>query len=164
MNFIRKYLLDKKNIHIILTLQVPKADINISEFKGFKIVNCSDILEKYNYRSSVDSDQKKLEYLSEKIIHSEDHILICNTGLSIPEFDTLSEMLKPHQLTINKILIPNESKRKKKLAEGQKAYRDHSRWLHFYPGEIEDIYKAFEAEIQTLKTRYENTGTKILEV
>ncbi len=73
-------------------------------------------------------------------------------------------MLKPHQLTVNKILVPNESKRNKKLADGQKAYRDHSRWLHFYPGEIEDIYKEFEAEIKTLKARYENTETQILEI
>lgn len=164
MNFIKKYLSEKKNINVILTLQVPKADIDPSEFKDFTIVNCYEMLERYNYRPSADPRRKKLEYISEEIIHSENHILICNTGLEIPEFDTIAEMLKPHQLTINKILIPNESKRNKKLADGQKAYRDHSRWLHFYPGEIEDIYKEFEAEIKTLKARYENTETQILEI
>ncbi|MBP2616856.1 hypothetical protein [Chryseobacterium jejuense] len=120
--------------------------------------------EKYEYHSSKEYQLKKLEYISDEIMNSEYNILICNTGLSITDFDTLSEMLKLHELAINKILIPNESKRNKKLADGQEAYRNHSRWLHFYPGEIEDIYNEFEAEIKSLKTRCENTETKILEI
>ncbi|SDJ57645.1 hypothetical protein SAMN05421542_3863 [Chryseobacterium jejuense] len=120
--------------------------------------------EKYEYHSSKEYQLKKLEYISDEIMNSEGNILICNTGLSITDFDTLSEMLKLHELAINKILIPNESKRNKKLADGQEAYRNHSRWLHFYPGEIEDIYNEFEAEIKSLKTRCENTETKILEI
>ncbi|ROS11413.1 hypothetical protein EDF65_3825 [Chryseobacterium nakagawai] len=162
--FKKKENLLKKKITVILTLQVSKQDINISEFAGFKIVSCHDILQKFNYRSSIESHEKKLKYISEEIIHSKDDILICDLKVSITSFDTLTEMLKPHQLTINKILVPNESKRNKKLAEGQEAYRNHSRWLHFYPGEIEDIYREFEAKIKSLKTRYENTETEILEI
>ncbi|KPE51892.1 hypothetical protein AOB46_06605 [Chryseobacterium indologenes] len=157
-----KYI--KNRINVILTLQISEPDLNTSEFAGFKIVNCYELLEKYNYCSSQDSHLKKLEYISEEIINSEDPILICNTGLSTMDFDIISGILRPHQLIINKILIPTLSKRNRKLAEGQEAYRNHSRWLHFYPGEIEDIYNNFEEEIKDLKTRYENTGTEIQEI
>ncbi|MFZ4930380.1 hypothetical protein [Chryseobacterium sp. Mn2064] len=164
MNFIKNGAGLKRKINVILTLQVSESDINTSEYKGFRILSCYDMLEKYDYRSSTDSNQKKLEYMLEEIIHSEYHILICNTHLDVVDFDTLSEMLMPHELIIDEILVPNESKRNKKLADGQEAYRNHSRWLHFYPGEIEDIYERFEAEIKSLKTRYKNTETKIQEV
>ena len=61
MNFIKKYLSEKKNINVILTLQVPKADIDPSEFKDFTIVNCYEMLEKYNYHPPADPRRKKLE-------------------------------------------------------------------------------------------------------
>ncbi len=165
MNFIKKYLFtSQKKISIILTLQISESDLDNSEYVNFKIVNCFDMPERYEYHSSKEYHLKKLEFIYDEIMNSEDHILICNTGLSITDFGTLIEILKQHQLTINKILVPNESKRNKKLAEGQEAYRNHSRWLHFYPGEIEDIYNEFEMEIKSLKARCENTETKILEI
>lgn len=165
MNFIKKYFSkSKKKISVILTLEVSSSDVNTPEFADFKIVSCYDILEKYNYHPSMDPYARKLDCICEEIIRSEDPILICNTGLSVPDIDALSEMLNPHELSIDKILIPNESKRKKKLAEGQEAYKNHSRWLNFYPGEIEDIYHEFEAKIEGLKSRYKNTGTEVLEV
>lgn len=165
MDSIKNQLSKSKNkINVILTLQISEPDLNVSEFAGFKIVNCYEMLEKYNYDSSHDSHLKKLEYISEEIINSEDPILICDTGLSTMDFDIISEILRPYKLTINKIVVPNPSKRNKKLAEGQKMYREHSRWLHFYPGEIEDIYNDFEEEIKDLKIRYKNTETKILEI
>lgn len=165
MNFIKNILSEsKKKISIILTLQVPESDLPTSEYAGFKMINCFDMPEKYEYHSSKEYYLRKLEYISDEIMSSEDNILFCNSELNIEDFDTLSEMLKQHGLIINQVLVPNLSKRNKKLAEGQKAYRDHSRWLDFYPGEIEDIYNEFEERIKSLKTKYENTETKILEI
>ncbi|BAP33387.1 uncharacterized protein CHSO_4350 [Chryseobacterium sp. StRB126] len=165
MNFIKKHLsTSKKKINIILTLQISESDLDSSEYVNFKIVNCFDMPEKYEYHSSKEYQFKKLEYISDEIMNSEHSILICNTGLSITDFDTLTEMLKSYELIIDRILVPNQSKRNKKLADGQEAYRNHSRWLHFYPGEIEDIYNEFEAKIKSLKAKYENTETKILEI
>lgn len=165
MNFIKNQLPESKNrISVILTLQIAEPEVNVSEFAGFRIINSHEILEKHNYCPPQDSHLKKLEYISEEIINSEDPILICETGLSTMDFDIISEILRPYELIINKILVPNPSKRNKKLAEGQEMYRNHSRWLHFYPGEIEDIYNDFEEEIKDLKTRYENTQTEIQEI
>lgn len=165
MNFIKKYFSKSKNkINAILTLQLSEPDIKNSEFVNFKIVDCSEVLQKNNYNPLKDSNLKILEYISEEIINSEDNILIYNAGLSITDFDSISEMLKPYELTIDKILVPNESKRNQQLAEGKEAYRNHNRWLHFYPGEIEDMHNEFELKIKNLKTKYENTETKILEI
>lgn len=154
----------KKKINVILTFRIDESDIKSSEFANFKIVDFSDVLLKNNYHPSKDSKLNKLEYLSKEIINSEDNIVIYNTGSSLEDFDTISEILKPYELIINNILVPNESKRKQQLADGQKAYRDHSRWLHFYPGEIEENHKYFEQKIKTLKAMYQNTETKVLEI
>ena len=53
---------------------------------------------------------------------------------------------------------------REQLADGQKAYREHNRWLNFYPGEIEENHKYFEQRIITLKEKYRNTETKISEI
>lgn len=165
MNFIKKYFSkSKKKINVILTLQLSEPDIKNSEFVNFKIVDCSEVLQKNNYNPLKDSNLKILEYISEEIINSENNILIFNAGLSITDLDSISEMLRPYELTINKILIPNESKRNQQLAEGKEAYRNHNRWLHFYPGEIEDMHNEFELKIKNLKIKYENTATKVLEI
>ncbi|MFP3593429.1 hypothetical protein [Chryseobacterium sp. SIMBA_038] len=165
MNFIKNNLSEsKKKINVALTFRIYESDIKSSEFANFKIVDFSDVLLKNNYHPSKDSELKILEYLSKEIINSEDNIVIYNTGSSLEDFDTISEMLKPHELIINNILVPNESKRQQQLADGQKAYRDHSRWLNFYPGEIEENHKYFAEKIKTLKAKYQNTETKILEI
>jgi hypothetical protein len=165
MNLLKKYLSKPKNkIEVILTLQVCESDLNISELASYKIMNCFEVLEKYNYDLLKDSNLKRLEYISDEIIDSENNILICDTGLSIMDFHKISEILKQYKLTIDKILVPKESKRNQKLAEGEEMYRNHSRWIDFYPGQIEDIHNEFELKIKTLKTRYENTETKILEI
>lgn len=165
MNFIKRYLLkSKKKKNVILTLQVCEPELNISEFVSFKIVNCFEVLQKYNYDLLKDSNLKRLEYIADEIINSENNILICDTGLSITDFHIISEMLNPNELTIDKILVPKESKRNQKLVEGQEMYRNHNRWIDFYPGQIEDIHNEFELIIKNLKTRYENTETKILEI
>lgn len=160
----KQMLVLKKKINVILTFRIDESDIKNSEFANFKIVDFSDVLLKNNYHPSKDSELNKLEYLSKEIINSEDNIVIYNTGSSLEDFDIISEILKPYELIINNILVPNESKRKQQLADGQKAYRDHSRWLHFYPGEIEENHKYFEQKIKTLKAKYQNTETKILEI
>jgi hypothetical protein len=165
MNFIKKYFLKSpKNIKVILTLQICEPSLKITEFDNFKIINCHEVLEKYNYDLLKDSNQKRIEYLSEEIINSETNILICDTGLSITDFHKISEILKSSELNIDKILVPNESKRIRKLQEGQEMYRNHSRWIDFYPGQIEDIHNEFELTIKNLKSRYENTKTEILEI
>ncbi|GAA5097276.1 hypothetical protein GCM10023210_32120 [Chryseobacterium ginsengisoli] len=154
----------KKRINVILTYRIDESDIKSSEFAHFKIVDFSDILLKNNYHPSKDSELNELEYLSKEIINSEDNIVIYNTRLSLEDFDTISEMLKPHELIINNILVPNDSKRQQQLANGQKAYREHSRWLNFYPGEIEENHKKFAEKITTLKAKYQNTETKVSEI
>lgn len=165
MNIIENDLSEsKKKINVILTYRIDESDIKNSEFADFKIVDFSDILQKNNYNPQKDSELNKLEYLSKEIINSEDNIVIYNTGSNLEDFDTISEMLKPHELIINNILVPNEAKRQQQLADGQKAYRDHSRWLNFYPGEIEENHKKFAEKIETLKTKYQNTETKISEI
>ena len=165
MNFIKKYFLKSpKNIKVILTLQICEPSLKITEFESFKIINCYEVLEKYDYDLLKDSNQKRIEYLSEEIINSESNILICDTGFSITDFHKISEILKSSKLNIDKILVPNESKRNKKLQEGQEMYRNHNRWIDFYPGQIEDIHNDFELIIKNLKSRYENTKTEILEI
>lgn len=165
MNFLKKYFSKTKSeTNVILTIKISRSELNIAEYKDFRIVDCSEVLQKNNYNPLNDSEDKRIEYISEEIIHSEENILIYETGLSISDFDTISEMLKPYNLIISKILVPGESKRKKRLAEGQEAYRNHNRWLNFYPGEIEEMHEAFELMIQNLKDRYKNTETKIVEV
>ena len=165
MNFIKSNLPEsKKRINVILTYRIDESDIKNSEFAHIKIVDFSDILLKNNYHPAKDSELDKLEYLSKEIINSEDNIVIYNTRLSLEDFDTISEMLKPHELIINNILVPNEAKRKQQLAEGQEAYRNHNRWLNFYPGEIEENHKKFAEKIETLKIKYQNSETKIVEI
>lgn len=165
MNIIENNLsASKKKIKVILTYRIDESDIKNSEFAHFKIVDFSDILLKNNYHPEKDSELNKLEYLSKEVINSEDNIAIYNIRLSLEDFDTISELLKPHELIINNILVPNEAKRQQQLADGQKAYRDHSRWLNFYPGEIEENHKYFAEKIKTLKAKYQNTETKILEI
>lgn len=165
MNMIKNNLSkSKKKIKVILTYRIGESDIKSSEFSNFKIVDFSDVLLKNNYHPSEHSELNKLEYLSKEIINSEDNIVIYNTGSSLEYFDAVSEMLKPYKLIINNILVPNESKRKQQLADGQKAYREHSRWLNFYPGEIEENHKYFAEKIKTLKAKYQNTETKISEI
>lgn len=164
MNFRQILSKPERKIKVILTYRIDESDIKNSEFANFKIVDFSDVLQKNNYDPSKDSELNKLEYLSKVIIISEDNIVIYNTGSNLEDFDTLSEMLKPYKLIIDNILVPNESKRKQQLIDGQKAYREHNRWLNFYPGEIEENHKYFEQIINTLKEKYRNTETKISEI
>lgn len=165
MNIIENNLSEsKKRINVILTYRIDESDIKNSEFAHFKIVDFSDILLKNNYHPSKDSQLNELEYLSKEIINSEDNIVIYNTGSSLEDFDIISEMLKPYDLIINNILVPNKSKRDQQLAEGKELYRNHSRWLNFYPGEIEENHKKFAEKIETLKAKYQNTETKISEI
>lgn len=165
MNIIENNLsASKKKIKVILTYRIYESDIKNSEFAHFKIVDFSDVLLKNNYHPEKDSELNELEFLSKEIINSEDNIVIYNTGSNFEDFDTISEMLKPHELIINNILVPNEAKRQQQLADGQRAYREHSRWLDFYPGEIEENHKKFAEKIETLKAKYRNTETKVLEI
>ena len=123
MNFIKNNLSEsKKKINVVLTFRIDESYIKSSEFAHFKIVDFSDVLLKNNYHPEKDSELNKLEFLSKEIINSEDNIIIYNTGLSLEDFDTISELLKPHELIINNILVPNEAKRQQQLADGQRAY------------------------------------------
>ena len=102
MNFIKNNLSEsKKKINVVLTFRIDESDIKNSEFANFKIVDFSDVLLKNNYHPSKDSELNILEYLSKEIINSEDNIIIYNTGSSLEDFDTISEMLKPYELIIS---------------------------------------------------------------
>jgi hypothetical protein len=165
MNFLKRKVADpEKKIIVAFTLKIPESDLQNPEFAGFKIMDGSEILQKSHYNPLNDSRLKKFEYIAKEIISVKDSILIYNTGFGLTDFPTISEMLKPYNLTVNKIFLPNESKRNQQLVDGQKAYWDHNRWLNFYPGEIEDLHEEFEREIKSLKARYENTGTEIVEI
>ncbi|WP_421498081.1 hypothetical protein [Flavobacterium columnare] len=155
MNITNKFFpKSEKNKIIILTLEINKPHLNIDEFKNFEIMNCYELLEKQNYDSLNDSNEKRIEYIANEIINSKINILICDVCFSITDFDKISELLKPNKLIINKILVPNESKRKSKLLDGQEIYRNHSRWLDFYPGQIEEIHEEFEMKIKNKKNKY----------
>ena len=165
MNLIKKYFLkSKRKINVIITLQICKTDLNISEFENFEIINCFEVLQKYNYDLLKDSNFKRIEYIADEIINSETNIIICDTGFNITDFHQITKILKPKKLNIDKILVPNEFKRNNKLAEGQEMYQNHNRWIDFYPGQIEDIHNEFELKIKNLKSRYKNTDTEIVEI
>ncbi len=154
----------EKRINVILTLRICEPHLNISEFENFEIINCYEVLEKYNYDLLKDSNIKRIEYVVDKILNSKTNVLICDTNFEILDFHKIIEMLEPNKLNIDKILVPNETKRNEWLAEGQETYKNHSRWMDVRPGQLEEIYEEFEYKIKKLKSRYENTETKIVEI
>ena len=149
---------------VCLTIRCSKSEIDFEEFKNFTIYDCYEVLKKYNFDSQKDSNLKQIEYISTEIINSKTDIMICDFDLEIIDIDKISEKLKVYNLFVNKIIVPNKMKRNKLLADGQEMYRNHNRWLDFYPGQIENIHNEREREIKFLKSYYENTETEILEL
>lgn len=165
MNLIKKLFGNKRTrINICLTLEIPKSDLNISEYVNFEILNCVELLEKYKYDLLKDSNLKRLEYIEIEIINSDSDILICDTRLGVDEIIRISEKIKLSKLTISQIIVPSKDKRDKQLEEGLELYRNHNRWIDFYPGQVEDVYNSFENIINELKKHFVQTETKIIEV
>ena len=149
---------------IYLTLTINKSEINREIFENFTIINCYEILDKYNYNLLKDTNLTRVEYLTTEIIKTESNLIICDTNLNVEDILRLSENIKLSNFYINKIIVPNEIKRNKLLAEGQEMYKNHNRWIDFYPGQIEEVHNEFEMKIKNLKSTFENTETEILEI
>jgi hypothetical protein len=151
-------------MNVFLTIDLEIGDKVFDDFSGFYKASINTIIEKCNYDMLVDNYQIKFKYLVQEIIKLNKDVLVGNVCYNLEDLKLIIALFNESNLEIQKVFIPSVSRRILTLLEGQKLYRDHNRWIYFYPGQIEDVHEKKENNYLEILKYFENSKIKIIEI
>lgn len=149
---------------IYLTIDLVIDDKVFDNLIDFRKAYISDLIQKYNYDMLVDEGKTELEYLVKELKNIEGNILIGNACYNLNELKLVNSLLSKVNLQINKIFIKSESRRAADLIEGQELYRNHNRWIDFYPGQVEEVHQLNENNLKEIKDYFKGSNVLVVEV
>ena len=127
-----------------------------SDFDFIKSISTISIFEndkKYNPDGQSITQTQSIKNLISEIKKTETDVLVYGSFFELKYIIDFKKRLKKTNHYLFEIYVLSAVKRHLQLLEGQELYRNHSRWLDFYPGEIEDIHKQREDNINEI-TKY----------
>lgn len=149
---------------IYLTIEVDSKDELFNKLEGFHKVNFIDLDQKYNYNLVGDSSRNPLDNLLTEIDYLNQDLIVGFACYDLKELLEIESKIVSINKKLDKVFLPSLDKRISKLVEGQKIYSEHSRWLDWPPGYVEDLFAKFEINVTEIKEHYKNTLTIIEEV
>ena len=126
-------------------------------------INSSDLLDKYAYDLLKHTVHQRLAFIAEEILKSSGDILVGSAGYSYSDLLNIHTALRKDNRAVTAIFVPSQQRLAAELKEGQEIYRQHNRWLDFYPGQIEDVHEKRVKAINEIRSRFVNTGVKVVE-
>lgn len=153
---------NSKNISLTINLDIDDNAFN--DLVGFRKLTINDVAEKYEFDFFTEERIKKFEYLVREIKETKSNILVGNAGYDLNDLKIIGSLLKKEKLKIHTVFIRSEKRRNADLLEGQELYRNHNRWIDFYPGQIEDVHQEKENNLKEIKDYFEGTETLIVEI
>lgn len=126
-------------------------------------IDSSDLLDKYGYDLLKHKAHQRLAFIAEEILKSSGDILVGSAGYSYSDFMSIHTALRKNNRAVTTIFIPSQQRLAAELKEGQEIYRQHNRWLDFYPGQIEDVHEKRLKAINEIRSGFINTGVKVVE-
>lgn len=151
-------------MNICFTVNLELNDKVFDDLKYFHKVHISAIADKYKYDLFSDDTLMKYGYLVQEIKSINADILIQNAFYDLNDLKVLISLLNKEDLEIYKIFIPSVSRRIARLIEGQEMYSNFSRWLDFYPGQIEEIHESREKKYLEINEYFTDKKTAVIEI
>ncbi|WJS94687.1 hypothetical protein NYQ10_21640 [Flavobacterium johnsoniae] len=149
---------------ICLTVNLPVNESVFDDLVDFCKINIHEINEKYNFDSYTGERIKKYENLVKEIKKLEGDILIGNAAYNVEDFKVCNSLFAKNNLQIKTVFIRSEERRNADLNEGQQLYRDHNRWIDFYPGQIEDVHQKNEDNLKEIIDYFQGSDTILIGV
>lgn len=149
---------------IYLTIDLVIDDKVFDNLIDFHKTYTTHLIQKYKYDILVDEKTKEFEYLVKAIKRFKGNILIGNACYNLSDLKVVISLLAKVNLQLNKIFIRSESRRAADLIEGQELYRNHNRWIDFYPGQVEEVHQKNENNLKEIKDYFEGSNILIVEV
>lgn len=151
-------------MNISVTVNLDVEDKVFNDFSDIYKANLEKIIKEYKYDMFVDEYQIKFKYLVQEIKKLNRDILVGNASYDLDNLKLIIALLNENNLEIQKIFIPSVSRRIVSLIEGQEMYRNHSRWIDFYPGQVEEIHQERENNYLEIIKYFEDKKTVVVEI
>ncbi|TDW48714.1 hypothetical protein EV144_103231 [Flavobacterium sp. 270] len=151
-------------MNISLTVNLDVEDKVFNDFSDIYKANLEKLIKEYKYDMFVDEYQIKFKYLVQEIKKLNRDILVGNASYNLDNLKLIIALLNENNLEIQKIFIPSLSRRIASLIEGQEMYRNHSRWIDFYPGQVEEIHQERENNYLEIIKYFEDKKTVVVEI
>lgn len=140
-----------------------ELDAMAVEIDGCNRVNIGDLLSKYNFSITKNTNEEKLNIVTRELSDSKESIIVGFAVHNFSDIKYVQNQLKSKNQELSGIFVPSSQRLKKRIDEATEIAHLHGRWIGSSEEEVEKNFKEFKAVLQEIKEGLKDTAIEVIE-